>query len=86
VAGQRAFDAAPCFPRDDRLLPALTGSGQNREERGEGTLGICHLLRESLDALSESTQDAVQDIGARPQPSRRLGESLAGERSESERR
>ena len=52
------------------------------EERGEGTLGLCHLLRESLDALSEPTQDAVQDIRARPQPSRRLGESLPGERSE----
>ncbi len=52
------------------------------EERGKGALGVCHLPRESLDALAEPTQNAVRDIGARPQSSRRVGKPLPREGSQ----
>src|SRR4029450_2112309 len=51
-------------------------------ERGECSLGLGQLLRQSPDALAEPPQHAVRNICTRPQPSGRLGESLPGEPSQ----
>ena len=52
------------------------------QQLGQRSLGLGHLLRQSLDALAKPPEHAVSDIWTRPQLSRRVGESLAGERSQ----
>src|SRR5688572_2855432 len=52
------------------------------QQLGECSLGLGHLLRQSLDALAEPPEHAVSDIWTRPQPSRGSGESLPGEPSQ----
>ena len=52
----------------DRAYPALRKQlgRQLSDDRRECALGVGDLLRESLDALAEPTQDAVHDLLARP--------------------
>src|SRR4029077_11037072 len=52
------------------------------DERSEGALSLCELPRESLDAPAEPRHTPVLILGFGRQPSRRAGESLPGERSQ----
>jgi hypothetical protein len=81
-AGVAAGDEQLCAT-DRPQTALLEQSGRDfGDERSEGALSFCELPRESLDAPAEPPQNAVPDLGVGPQPSRRAGESLPGERSQ----
>src|SRR5205807_5414166 len=85
-----AYHPAGVTARDEQLSAAnrshtafLEQSGCELCDQGsECALGLCHLPGESLHTLAEPPQNAVDHLGAGPQPSRSADEPVARERSQ----